>query len=227
MVYYHDRPPARAKKKIRTRRAKIHSLSFMMTAVLLSSFTINHNTFTASTHVSTKKIDRSVFISTQEFCAEHSKSDAETELVVEASVTGEYTVRAFANLSRPLKSGRITSAYGYRTNPVTGKYSKHSGLDIGAKEGAEIHAVMSGIVKKSSWEDSYGNYILIDHGNGYKTLYAHCSKLLKKAGDTVEAGETVALVGHTGRATGPHLHIEVRKNGEKIDPQPFLEGMYK
>lgn len=226
MVYYQDRPPVRQNRYIRTRRAKIHAVSFSITALFFSFFAFNHNIFTAQTHADTK-INRSVFISAQEFCAEHAQEETDKQEVVEASVTKDISSPVFTNLSKPLKKGRITSPYGYRTNPVTGKYSKHCGLDIGAKEGAEIHAVMSGTVKKSGKESSYGNYLIIDHGNGYRTLYAHCSKLLKKTGEKVEAGEAIALVGHTGRATGPHLHIEVRKNGEKIDPLPFLEGMYK
>lgn len=114
----------------------------------------------------------------------------------------------------------ITSGYGYRINPKPGF---HRGLDIGMPQGTEILAVKSGIVKSSqNGTEGYGNHIIIDHGDGLETLYAHCSELLVHEGETVEAGAVIAKVGSTGNSTGPHLHIEIRLGGENLDPLAYL-----
>ena len=115
---------------------------------------------------------------------------------------------------------RISSDYGYRTYWYKGKKVSdfHMGIDIPASVGTDIYAVQSGEIILATKHSSYGNYIIVDHGGGITTLYAHCSKLLKKVGDKVTQGDHIAEMGSTGQSTGSHLHIEVRVNGKHEDP---------
>lgn len=115
---------------------------------------------------------------------------------------------------------RISSDYGWRTYYYKGRKVTdfHRGIDIPAPTGTDIYAVQDGEVVLSQWHSSYGYYIIVDHGGGISTLYAHCSKLLKKVGDKVEQGDHIAEMGTTGQSTGPHLHIEVRVDGKHQDP---------
>lgn len=115
---------------------------------------------------------------------------------------------------------RISSYYGNRTYYYKGKKVKdfHSGIDIPAATGTNIYAAQDGEVILSSWHSSYGYYLIVDHGGGIATLYAHCSKLLKKVGDKVSQGDHIAEMGSTGNSTGPHLHFEVRVNGQRQNP---------
>lgn len=124
----------------------------------------------------------------------------------------------------PLGSGwesRVTSDFGYRICPYHGR-ELHSGLDMAAPSGTPIRASLDGTVTKSYYSSSYGNYIIIDHGNGLTTGYAHQSKRMVKVGDSVTAGQVIGLVGSTGNSTGAHLHFEVRVNGEVQNPRYFL-----
>jgi murein DD-endopeptidase MepM/ murein hydrolase activator NlpD len=113
--------------------------------------------------------------------------------------------------------GTITSPQGYRTDPITGEMSYHSGTDIAVPEGTPVLAAADGTVTianaTDSWGGSYGYYVKIDHGGGLTTLYAHCSSICVTVSQQVQAGQVIAYVGHTGRATGNHLHWEVHKNG--------------
>ena len=118
---------------------------------------------------------------------------------------------------------RITSKYGMRTHPITGVYKLHSGTDIGAPMGANFVAANDGIVVKAGYNGAYGNMVIIDHGGGIQTLYAHGSQIMVNVGDTVKKGETVVLkVGSTGYSTGAHAHFEVRINGVTTDPLPYI-----
>ena len=118
---------------------------------------------------------------------------------------------------------RITSKYGMRTHPITGIYKLHTGVDIGAPMGANFVAANDGIVVKAGYNGAYGNMVIIDHGGGVQTLYAHGSEILVKVGDVVKKGETAVLkVGSTGYSTGAHAHFEVRINGETTDPLPYI-----
>lgn len=120
----------------------------------------------------------------------------------------------------------ITSPFGYRTDPITGESSFHDGVDIAAPEGTAILAAADGVVvtanRTDSWGGSYGYYVKIRHDETYETLYAHCSEVLVKAGQEVEQGDVVALVGSTGNSTGNHLHFEVREGGNKVDAMGFF-----
>ncbi|MCQ2606018.1 MAG: M23 family metallopeptidase [Bacteroidales bacterium] len=119
---------------------------------------------------------------------------------------------------RPLKTYRFSSGFGLRNHPIKKTPFIHSGLDLSAPEGSKIYATGNGIVKSAKYENGYGYTVVIYHGYQYHTRYAHCSKLLVKEGQKVKRGEIIALVGNTGLSTGPHLHYEVVKNGQKIDP---------
>ena len=116
-------------------------------------------------------------------------------------------------------SGTITSRYGVSSRI---RSSNHTGLDIAASTGTSIKAVASGTVTQASYQGSYGKLVKINHGNGLETWYAHTSKMYVSVGEYVEAGEVIAAVGSTGNSTGPHLHIEVRVNGEHVNPQNYL-----
>lgn len=117
---------------------------------------------------------------------------------------------------------RVSSNYGRRTDPIDGSSKFHTGIDIAAQEGSPVLAAASGTVRRAGLRGGYGNAVEIDNGQGISTLYGHASRLAVKEGDRVEAGEPIAFVGQTGRATGPHLHFEVRKDGKPTDPQAAL-----
>ena len=122
---------------------------------------------------------------------------------------------------RPV-SGTITSRFGYRSSPGGVGSTNHKGLDIAAPNGTSIYAAAGGTVEFSGYKGSLGKLVIINHGNGVKTYYAHCSRLKVSAGQTVKAGTNIAAVGKTGTATGYHLHFEVRVNGTSVNPQKYL-----
>lgn len=130
-----------------------------------------------------------------------------------------YPGPARARLTWPL-GGSITSRFGV----ARGRRSHHAGLDIDGEQGDPIRAAADGRVREAGRGGLYGKYLLIDHGDGLQTLYAHASRLLVKRGQRVVAGEPVALVGRSGNARGTHLHFEVRRDGRPVDPLPFLRG---
>jgi murein DD-endopeptidase MepM/ murein hydrolase activator NlpD len=117
----------------------------------------------------------------------------------------------------------MTSDFGARIDPITGKAgAMHTGIDLGAPEGTDVLAAENGVVIVAGWWSGYGNCVIIDHGNGTWTLYGHNSKIVVSKGDTVKRGQKISEVGHTGRATGNHLHFEVRINEKPVDPKPYL-----
>ena len=117
----------------------------------------------------------------------------------------------------------VTSEFGYRRDPFTGERKGHSGMDLAVPTGTSVRAALPGTVTVSTYnQGGYGYYVMIDHGNGLSTLYGHNSQLLARVGQTVEVGDVIALSGSTGRSTGPHLHFEVRINGERTNPRSYL-----
>lgn len=116
----------------------------------------------------------------------------------------------------------ITSKYGMRVHPVTGVYKLHTGVDVGAPQGVNFIAANDGIVTKATYNTAYGNMVIVDHGGGISTLYAHGSEILVEAGQSVKRGDPVLKVGSTGYSTGAHAHFEVRINGVTTDPIPYI-----
>ena len=119
----------------------------------------------------------------------------------------------------------LTSRFGLRVHPIYGTTKSHTGVDIGAASGATIVAADGGTVVMAGVNSGYGNCVMIDHGNGYKTLYGHMSSIAVSNGQTVSQGETIGYVGSTGVSTGPHCHYEVWKDGSRIDPEQFYTGL--
>ncbi len=113
-------------------------------------------------------------------------------------------------------NGHITSGFGLRRDPVTGRRSMHKGLDIANTRGSDIVAAGSGVVTYSGYNGSYGKTIVVSHGYGYKTVYAHNNKNLVQVGDHVEKGQLIGQVGNTGKSTGPHVHFEIHFEGNKL-----------
>jgi murein DD-endopeptidase MepM/ murein hydrolase activator NlpD len=123
---------------------------------------------------------------------------------------------------RPVSTGYESSGFGERVDPFTGGEEFHEGIDFAAPEGTRIHAVAAGIVTWAGPRGGYGNMVQIDHGNGYATRYGHAERVLVHVGEMVSRGDPIALVGDTGRSTGPHVHFEVLKNGHEVNPARFV-----
>ena len=117
----------------------------------------------------------------------------------------------------PVK-GVVTSPFGYRIHPIYGTRLFHNGVDIGADSGTPIVAALGGVVEEATYDESYGNYVILNHGKDFKTVYAHCSTLKVEEGQQIPKGDVIALVGSTGVSTGPHLHFEVRRGEYKVNP---------
>jgi murein DD-endopeptidase MepM/ murein hydrolase activator NlpD len=124
----------------------------------------------------------------------------------------------------PTTSHRITSGYGARRDPVEEGTTFHRGVDIAGKTDDPVFSTADGIVAFAGSAGEYGNLIIVSHANGFNTYYGHLNKIFIKAGNDVSKGETIGLIGSTGKSAGPHLHYEISKRGQKIDPVPYLPG---
>lgn len=142
--------------------------------------------------------------------------------VIDALFVNRSTQDELFIAGRPITWGWMSSAFGYRTDPFSGKRAWHAGVDFAGKEDSEIVAVAAGVVTWSGSRYGYGNLVEINHGDGYATRYAHCKTLLASVGDVVEKGQVLATMGSTGRSTGPHVHYEVRKNGKPVNPKKYI-----
>ncbi len=127
-------------------------------------------------------------------------------------------------LGWPVDGGWVSSGFGQRTDPFTGRVAFHSGVDIAGKRGGAIRSMGIGVVTFVGEKDGYGLTVEVNHGNGEITRYAHAQAILAKVGDRVNKGDPIALVGSSGRSTGPHLHIEVLRNGRMVDPRTYLRA---
>ena len=123
---------------------------------------------------------------------------------------------------RPIKKGWMSSRFGHRTDPFNGRMAMHKGVDFAGKDGSPIIAVASGVVTGSGERHGYGTMIEVNHGGGYKTLYAHNKANLVAVGDIVKKGQVIAEMGSSGRSTGPHVHFEVYKHGRPVDPAAYI-----
>jgi murein DD-endopeptidase MepM/ murein hydrolase activator NlpD len=138
-------------------------------------------------------------------------------LLVDRRLQGEVALDG-----KPVAAGYLSSFFGRRTDPFSGKQAFHKGVDFTARSGTPVHAVASGVVTWAGWDKDYGRLIEIRHSDGYRTRYAHNSAILVKPGDVVEKGQAIARVGRTGRASGTHLHLEVLADGRLVDPLKYI-----
>jgi murein DD-endopeptidase MepM/ murein hydrolase activator NlpD len=143
--------------------------------------------------------------------------------ISERSVLGA-SLPALQKAAQPIlaKDPDITSEYGFRKNPFTRKLEYHGGIDLAASSGTGIYPALPGTVKFSGWQSGYGNVVIVDHGNGLDTLYAHNSSNKVQAGQTVKANTLLGKVGSTGDSTGPHVHFEVHVAGKPVNPTTLV-----
>lgn len=136
----------------------------------------------------------------------------------------EENIKSAIPSGRPIEDGWVSSYFGKRIDPFTGKKVFHHGLDFAGKEGSNVIAVADGIVSWTGKRGGYGELVEIDHGNGYQTRYAHNKSLTVAIGDRIKKGQTIALMGSTGRSTGPHVHFEVLRDGKAVNPYNFVKN---
>ncbi|MCX4193436.1 M23 family metallopeptidase [Methylophaga sp. OBS1] len=151
------------------------------------------------------------------------RTQEEALAALEQYLLTEDTIAASIPTGKPVEDGWVSSFYGYRIDPFNGKKTFHDGLDIAAKSGSDVMAVADGIVTWVGERGGYGGLVEVDHGNGYVTRYAHNKTIKVKKGDRVSKGETLALMGSTGRSTGPHVHFEVLRDGQHVNPYNFIK----
>ena len=173
-----------------------------------------------------QKILNDLAASEKEITAELKKvkeEEAAVQRQIAGIVSGDGTRYVGGKFMWPSKSSyTVTSPFSMRVHPVTGVYKQHTGIDIGAAYGTNVFAAASGTVIISGWNNAWGNYIVINHGGGITTLYAHNSALLVSKGQYVTQGQTIARVGSTGYSTGPHIHFEVQVNGRPVNPMSYF-----
>ncbi len=123
----------------------------------------------------------------------------------------------------PVEGVRLTSNYGMREHPVLGGRRAHKGIDLAGPVGTPVYATADGVISKAEWFSSYGLFVSIEHGGALQTRYGHMSRLNVASGQQVQKGDLIGFIGSTGRSTGPHLHYEVRVNGEAVNPLPYMQ----
>ncbi len=155
---------------------------------------------------------------------EHQLEDRQQQLEILEGLMVDRKIRSDVFIAgRPVDKGWIASRFGQRPDPFTGRLTFHTGIDFTTgKAGADIHTVAAGVITWAGPRSGYGLMVEVNHGNGYTTRYAHSEKLLVNVGDIVNKGQDIALVGSTGRSTGPHVHFEVYKNGRVVDPASYI-----
>jgi murein DD-endopeptidase MepM/ murein hydrolase activator NlpD len=150
----------------------------------------------------------------------------EKQIASVASAAAEQTLALMRLPTRlPIAGAELTSTFGNRTDPLAHTHAFHAGLDFAARVGTPIASAAGGIVAFAGFKRDFGWVVDIDHGNGLMTRYAHASQLLVRAGEIVVPGDRIAMVGSTGRSTGPHLHFEVLRAGDHVDPKRYLAGL--
>lgn len=144
--------------------------------------------------------------------------------LMEQVVSRRELSHAVSPAGKPINKGWLSSYYGMRTDPFHGRREMHKGIDFAGQMDADVVATATGVVTWAGKRYGYGQLVEINHGNGYSTRYGHCNKILVKVGDKVEPGNKIALMGSSGRSTGPHVHYEVLKNGRQINPTKFVQA---
>ena len=167
----------------------------------------------------------------QEQIAQYKEEQADLERKILASInwTGTMSIKFTGGVMVwpiAMEGTYITSGYGNRLHPIQGVYKNHAGIDISGSNvnGAPVVAAADGVVTYAGWIGGYGNCIIINHGSGIVSLYGHGSETVATVGQVVKQGDIIMKVGSTGNSTGPHVHFEIRKNGEVVDPIPYLNG---
>ncbi|MES1190535.1 MAG: M23 family metallopeptidase [Steroidobacter sp.] len=151
--------------------------------------------------------------------------DRERQLVIlETFITAKQLTKLAVPHGMPVSGSYISSEFGRRVDPFTGVLGFHPGVDLAVSEGTLVHSVAPGVVTWAGERAGYGNLVEVNHGNGYVTRYAHNERVLVHVGDKVNKGQVISQVGSTGRSTGPHLHFEVLKNGQAVNPLSYLTG---
>ena len=176
--------------------------------------------FISGGHSSVSELGQSINSLAQMMSSQFARLDALQLLLLDRNLEQERTPAGW-----PVSSGWISSGFGERNDPFTGKKATHQGLDFAGTKGSEVVAVASGAVTWAGSRQGYGNLLEIDHGNGYLTRYAHNDQLLVKAGDGIIAGQEIAKMGSTGRASSPHVHFEVLYKGKAVNPYKFVKQM--
>ena len=171
-------------------------------------------------HSSVTDLSQSISRLSQVLNSQFARLDALQLLLLDRNLEQERTPAGW-----PVSSGWISSGFGERNDPFTGKKARHNGLDFAGIKGSEVVAVASGAVTWSGSRQGYGKLLEIDHGNGYITRYAHNDELLVKAGDGISAGQEIAKMGETGRASSPHVHFEVLYKGKAVNPHDFVKQL--
>jgi len=164
------------------------------------------------------------FLKTLEQVSGQIERKSERLAALESSLLDKQLKAAVYPTGWPTQGGWVSSGFGQRSDPFTGRTAIHEGVDIASRFGSEIKAMGGGVVSFAGDKEGYGCTVEINHGNGYSTRYAHCKSVLVRVGDRVTKGQGVALVGTTGRSTGPHLHFEVLRDGRAVNPSSYLKS---
>lgn len=141
---------------------------------------------------------------------------------IQAALEDNLNLWAHIPSVHPISGRNVSSGFGYRVDPINGSIRLHTGVDIGAPRGTSVHVTADGVVKSASWVSGYGLTVVVDHGFGFESAYAHCQQILVHPGDLVKRGQVIARVGSTGRSISPHLHYEVRVSGIKTNPAKYI-----
>lgn len=194
----------------------------LLTATMAENAGLNKEDFTLSEEMQTFDASESSLTNQINKMAETLDFKIQQLTALESLMMGLNIERQSELAGRPVGKGWLSSYYGVRKDPFTGRPAMHKGIDFAGKEGEDVIATGAGVVTWSGSRYGYGNLVEIDHGNGLRTRYGHNAKVTVEVGDVVTKGQGIALVGNTGRSTGAHVHYEVLKNGQQVDPLPFI-----
>jgi murein DD-endopeptidase MepM/ murein hydrolase activator NlpD len=174
-------------------------------------------------HEESSSVDPMSFTTTLDLLTEQLDNRAQQLALLETMLMNRGLQDEVVPAGRPITSGWLSSYFGIRADPFTGKNEHHKGLDFAGKLGSDVVAVASGVVTWAGRRYGYGNLVEINHGNGYSTRYGHNEKITVKVGDAIKKGQVIAKMGSTGRSTGPHVHFEVLQNGKQLDPMSYIQ----
>ncbi|MFT6330890.1 MAG: murein DD-endopeptidase MepM/ murein hydrolase activator NlpD [Bermanella sp.] len=194
----------------------------LLTATMAENAGLNKEDFTLNEEMQTFDASESSLTNQINKMAETLDFKIQQLTALESLMMGLNIERQSELAGRPVGKGWLSSYYGVRKDPFTGRPAMHKGIDFAGKEGEDVIATGAGVVTWSGSRYGYGNLVEIDHGNGLRTRYGHNAELTVEVGDVVTKGQGIALVGNTGRSTGAHVHYEVLKNGQQVDPLPFI-----